>query len=144
MSSCYELYKFVSKIMKTNISNNITKFLANYLKGRQAFAILQNVSSRKQNLKTEVPQGGVLSSTLFNIYMSDVPKPPKTVQIEVCADNLNTMSSNNKYQIAEQNLQPFLNKIFDWTKENDLQLNASNQHQLSSLLICQNTITNCL
>ena len=35
------------------------------------------------------------------------------------------MSSNNQYQIAEQNLQPYLNKIFECTKENDLQLNPS-------------------
>ena len=57
--------------------------------------------------------------------MSDIPKPTENVQIEVYADNLTTMSSNNQYQISKQNLQPYLNKIFEWTKENDLQINAS-------------------
>ena len=124
------IHNLLSKIMITNISNIIVKFLANYLKGRQAFTILQNVTSRRQNLKTGVPQGGMLSPTLFNIYMSDLPKLPENVQTEAYADDLNTMSSNNKYPIAEQNLQPYLNNIFEWAKENDLQLNASKSTSL--------------
>ena len=38
---------------------------------------------------------------------------------------MTTLASNNQYQIAEQNLQPYLNEIFDWIKDNELQLNAS-------------------
>jgi len=57
--------------------------------------------------------------------MSDIPKPPKDVQIEIYADDMNTLSSHNKYEIAEQLIQPYLNEIFEWTKENDLQLNAT-------------------
>ena len=57
--------------------------------------------------------------------MSDIPKPPENVQLQVYADDMTALGSNNQYQIAEQNLQPYLNEIFDWTKDNDLQLNAS-------------------
>jgi len=105
--------------------NNIIKYLSNYFKGRQAYIVLQNTESRKFKLKTGVPQGGVLSPKLFNLYMSDLAKPPENVELEVYADDMNTLSSNNDYHIAEHNLQPYLNEIFEWTELNDLKLNAS-------------------
>ena len=119
------IHKLIAKLSDTNIPNSIIKFLSNYLKGRQSYTILQNTTSRILNVKTGVPQGGVLSPVLFNIYMSDIPKPPKDVQLEIYADDMNTLSSHNKYEIAEQLIQPYLNEIFEWTKENDLQLNAT-------------------
>ena len=48
--------------------------------------------------------------------MSDIPRPPKNVQLEIYVDDMNTLSANNKYQIAEQSIQPYINKIFEWTK----------------------------
>jgi hypothetical protein len=67
----------------------------------------------------------VLSPTLFNIYMSDIPKPPDNVDLETYADDMTTMSSNKDVSVAEQNLQPYLNELFEWTQANDLQLNPS-------------------
>jgi len=119
------IYKLIEKISKTNIPNNIIKFLSNYLKGRQAYTMLNNTTSKTLKLKAGVPQGGVLSPTLFNIYMSDIPTPPDNIQLEIYADDMTTLSSNKDYHVAEQNLQPYLNKIYTWTKENDLNLNAN-------------------
>ena len=119
------IHKLIAKLLDTNIPNSIIKFLSNYLKGRQSYTILQNTKCTILKVKTGVPQGGALLPVLFNIYMSDIPKPPKDVQLEIYADDMNTLSSHNKYEIVEQSIQPYLNEIFEWTKENDLQLNAT-------------------
>ena len=74
-------------------------------------------------LKTGVPQGVVLSPTLFNIYTSDIPLPPPNVQLDTYADDINTLTSHPKIDTAENTLQPYLNQIYNWTIENDLQLN---------------------
>ena len=118
------VHKLINKIHDTNIPQNIQKFTANYLKDRIAYTLYNNSKSRQRLLKTGVPQSGVLSPVLFNIYMSDIPTPPIQVQIESYADDINTLSSNNKIKEAENRLQPHLNDIFNWTQENDLQLNA--------------------
>ena len=96
------IHKLIAKLLDTNIPNRIIKFLSNYLKGRQSYTILQNTESKILKVKTGVPQGGVFSPVLFNIYMSDIPKPPKDVQLEIYADDMNTLSSYNKYELAEQ------------------------------------------
>jgi hypothetical protein len=61
------IHTLLQKISNTKIPNKIIKFLSNYLKGRQAFTIFEDARSITRNLKTGVPQGGVLSPTLFLI-----------------------------------------------------------------------------
>jgi len=118
------IHKLINKIHNTNIPQNIQKFIANYLKGRKAYTLYNNSKSRQRQLKTGVPQGGVLSPVLFNIYTSDIPTPPTQVQIESYADDITTLTSHSKIKEAENRLQPYLNDIYNWTQENDLQLNA--------------------
>jgi endonuclease/exonuclease/phosphatase (EEP) superfamily protein YafD len=116
-------YKLLQKIRRTEIPNTVVKFLANYLKGRKGYTIYGNLCSKKKLIKTGVPQGGVLSPVLFNIYMSDFPVPPEDVTADTYADDITTTSTNTNYKAAESKLQPYLNKINEWTKDNDLKIN---------------------
>ena len=90
-------------------------------------AIKQNIDNAKQYhiCGTGFPQGGVLSPTLFNIYMSDLPTPPRDIHVTTYADDITIYSSDKNYTIAQQRLQPYLEDVQTWTKANDLKLNAS-------------------
>src|SRR5579872_7127682 len=77
------------------------KFIANYIKGRKAYTLYNNNASKQQSLRTGVPQGGVLSLTLFNLYMSDIPQPPVGVQLESYADDLTPMAFHTEIQVAQ-------------------------------------------
>ena len=118
------IHKLIHKLHHTDTPNTIIKFTANYIKGRQAFTTYQNCNSKLKQLKTGVPQGGVLSPTLFNIYMSDIPTPPHNIDLETYADDITTESSHTNIEIAQNNLQPYLQNIHNWTIENNLTLNA--------------------
>src|SRR6476469_1742606 len=82
-----------------------------------------NATSRPQQFKTGVPQGGTLSPTLFNIYTSDIPKPPKNTTLTTYADDMNPATSRHNYLKAQETLQPYLEEIYSWTIGNDLILN---------------------
>ena len=71
-----------------------------------------------------------MSPTLFNIYTSDIPPPPPNVTLTTYADDMNPASSHKNYQIAKQNIQPYLQDIFAWTKSNDLILNPDKSNDL--------------
>lgn len=67
------IYKMFTKL---NFSQHICQVLFNYLKERCFVVKVNNTLSRPFKITAGVPQGGVLSAILYNIYLADLPKPP--------------------------------------------------------------------
>ena len=114
----------IHKLTLANISNIIIKLKANYIKGRQACTQYNGTLSKLKRINTGVPQGGVLSPILFNIYTSDIPLPLKDVQITTYADNITITTSHTKHRKTKQIIQPYLCKIYKWAITNNLHINT--------------------
>ena len=117
------LHTLTRKILLTSTPNIIIKYIFNYTRGRQQYSLHNGKKSSCRNTKTEVPQGGVLSPTLFNIYTSDLPAPPRNVQTVTYADDITILSSHSKVDTAQLQVQNYLEEINDWTTTNQLTLN---------------------
>src|SRR6476661_5389998 len=117
------IHSLIHKLHQTNIPPTIIKYIANYIKGRNGYTLHLNATSRQQQFKTGVPQGEVQSPTIFNIYTSGIPKPPKNTTLTTYADDMNPAASHHNYLKAQETLQPYLEEIYSWIKENDLILN---------------------
>lgn len=83
-------------IFNTNIPWIIKRWLNNYMSGRQTYVDFRNSKSSYRKVKQGVPQGGVLSPTLFNIYMSKLPTPPGDVTLVSYADDCSILTSGNE------------------------------------------------
>ena len=118
------IHTLIRKLLQTNIPGTIIKFIENYIKGRKAYTIYRNHTSKQRQFKTGVLQGGVLSPTLFNIYTSDLPPPSGPVQVMAYADDITITSTHTSTSAAKKYIQPYLHKgFFSWTKQNNLLLN---------------------
>ena len=117
------IHTLFRKRLQTNIPGIIIKFIANYIKGRKAYTTYRNHTSKQRQFKTGVPQGGVLSPTLFNIYTSDLPPPSALVQVMAYADDIIITSTHTSTSAAKKYIQSYLHKVFAWTKQNNLLLN---------------------
>ena len=101
-------------LQDTKIPNTIIKFIANYIKTSKVYTTYRNNTSS---------QGGVLSPTLFNIYTADIPPPRAPVQVMSYADDITITFTHTSTSAAKTYIQPYLYKVFAWTKQNNLTLN---------------------
>ena len=119
------IHTLIDKLTHTNIPHTILRYIANYIKGRMTYTTFRNHSSTKRQFKPGAPQGSVLSPILFNIYTSDIPLPPDSVQLATYADDIPIPAPDTDLNIAKANIQPYLQDILKWTKDNDLLLNTA-------------------
>ena len=110
------IHTLIRKMLQTNITGTIIKFIANYIKGRRAYTTYRNHTSRQRQFKTGAPQGGVLSPTLFNIYTSDLPPPSALVQVMAYAEDITIAFTHTSTSAANKYIPPYLHKVFAWTK----------------------------
>ena len=103
------------KAATSKILGTIIKFISNYIRGRKAYTTYINHTSSQRQFKTGVPQGGVLSPRLFNIYAADIPPPRAPVQVMVYVDDITTTSTHTSTSAAKKYIQPYLHKAFTWT-----------------------------
>ena len=91
---------------------NVKKWFANFISGKKAYTENNGKPFIRRHLINEVPQGPVLSPTLFNLYMHDIPAPmdPK-MHLMSYANDLTVMSQHSKYETAAGNLQIYINLL---------------------------------
>ena len=116
------IHTLIRKLLQTNIPGTIIKFIANYIKGRKAYTTYINHTYSQRQFKTGVPQGGVFSPTLFNIYTAEIPPPRTPVQLMAYLDNITITSTHTSTSAAKKYIQPYLQNCFAWTKQNNLTL----------------------
>ena len=78
------------------------------------------------DIKNGVPQGGVLSPTLFLIFMNDLKEQmTKNVQCAGYADDLALVCSEDTVGTAQVRLQSTLNNLSAWSNSWGLKINAT-------------------
>ncbi|EYC21617.1 hypothetical protein Y032_0019g3929 [Ancylostoma ceylanicum] len=128
--------KLIEKLEKLGIQYNILTWLSSYLTGRVFSVRFNNVRSKAYTIHSGVPQGGALSPLLFNLYTCDLPillNADMRVKSAIYADDIKIFSSfseNDAYEVAMA-LQSSINKLLEWAKENDIDVNLTKTFCLS-------------
>jgi len=90
------------KLLKAGIRKNMYSWLHHYLHARTARVKLDGVQSRKIKLLEGVPQGGVLSPTLFLLFINDITTTiAKHVENSLHADDLAVWTSSEHASTAQ-------------------------------------------
>ena len=106
---CHET--LLEDIYNLELNHNIKRFLTAYLRGRQTFVEFRGKKSSYRKMIQGVPQGGVLSPTLFNIYMSHIPSPPNNLKLVTYADDSTALNSGPKIQPLCDQLNTYLDEL---------------------------------
>ena len=81
MNKAFDTINIHTNLLHTKIPGTIIKCIAGFINGRKAYTRYINHTSSQRQFKPGVPQGGVLSPTLFNIYTAYIPPPRAPVQM---------------------------------------------------------------
>jgi len=111
----------LSDILNSTLPTHIKRFLSSYLNGRRAYVEFRNSKSKHRKLKMGVPQGGVLSPILFNLYMSKIP-PPTGVTLTTYADDCTIVASGKTVEEATDKANAYLTIIKRFFSERKLML----------------------
>jgi uncharacterized protein (UPF0147 family) len=112
----------INNINDTTIPNNIKRWLNAYLRGRYTYVDFRDEKSKQRKMKQGVPQGGVLSPTLFNIYMSHIPTPPEDIKLISYADDCTLLITGTDITYMCNKLNNYLDVLMDWLTDRNLKL----------------------
>ena len=89
----------LEKLSRTSLPPSLTRWLSGYLTGRQARTLFRGETSPARIVRTGVPQGSVISPTLFNSCVGSLTSPPEGVNVVSYADDVTPWASGPKINI---------------------------------------------
>lgn len=114
----------IHKLRITNTPVYLTKILDSYLSGRSFSVKVNQERSSVRPVHAGVPQGGVLSASLFNIYISDIPTP-RNCQLALYADDTSCYTSSHRLDTIHRRLQLALLQLNTYFRRWKLKVNET-------------------
>ena len=112
-------------IVDLSLNSYLKRFLLSYLRGRQTYVVFRGTKSRHRKMRQGVPQGGILSPTLFNIYMSKLPNPPPDTRIVTYADDSTVLKSGPTIGPLCTDINGYLDTLNKWFADRNLLISPS-------------------
>ena len=120
----------LSKMYHYDIRGVAFKWFQSYLADRQQYITYNGVQSSKKLIKCGVPQGSILGTILFLLYINDLVKVCSTTLPFLFADDTYLFISGKNLTEMAHSLNKELLEISPWLKINKLSLNVNKTHHM--------------
>lgn len=111
------------KMIGLNFPPFILKIVRSFLSGRRFSVSIGGTRSAPRTVAAGVPQGAVLSPTLFNVYLHDVPLPPDG-DVAQLADDTAFLASSHRTSAVIRRLQKTSNQFTRYFKRWKVRVNG--------------------
>ena len=118
---------FLTKLFNLGVRGKIIKLLQSYLIGRTQRVRINSHFSESVKVTSEVPQGSLLASLFFVIYVNDLPETCRAVVPLLCADDAKFISVNKPSLICQMDL----TRVMKRSEQHKLPLNVEKCSHIS-------------
>ena len=136
----------LSKVSSYGIDSSFITWLSNFLSNRHLRVVIDGVSSRTYPLQAGVPQGSVLSPTLFLLFINDLLSLTENPIFSFADDSTlchsysfskrpNQVELSLKRREMNTSLNSDLEKIAEWGRMNRVEFNAKKTMSVSNAQI---------
>ena len=112
------------KLYSFGITDQELKWFEDYLRNRSQVVNYQNVFSDNNSITSGVPQGSILWSLLFVLFVNDLPAVARCCSMLMCADDTAVFYSAKDAKTIEEKLNEELGLIDAWLRDKNLFLNV--------------------
>ena len=109
-------------LARSGVHGLLLSWLQEYLSNRKFNVLYEGEYSHDFNVSSGVPQGSILSPTLFNIMLSTIPHS-EFVQTSEYADDILIFCSGSSIPEITTQLQAYVNSLHSWFKQWGFKLN---------------------
>jgi len=120
----------INKLLFYGVSHNSLKLISTYLHNRVQYVSIKNNCSGIESVGTGVPQGSVLGSFFFYVYINDLPKN-LNVHSVIYADDTTLLSNHCNLACLRQIGQEAEMKAYDWFSANRLSCNSDKSQYIT-------------
>lgn len=112
-------YKVLLMFNKWGIKGRIFNYIKQFLNNRKIQVKVKNCLSSPYTLENGILQGSSLSSTLWNIVISDVTNCfPHPIKYSIYVDDILIYMTHSNFNFIQQTLQLALDNLITWSKAN--------------------------
>lgn len=115
----------IYKLHRYGINQNLITLITSFLRNRTYQVRYGSKLSRKRNIEAGVPQGAVLSPTLYNLYTADIPTNLPNTRIYTYADDTAIATSSRQIDSSVEHLQNAINMVCEWMARWKIKINAA-------------------
>ena len=131
------------KMLRYGITGNLYRWTKSYLHNRRARVVVDGKNSKKILLRHGVPQGGVLSPSLFIIFINDlIAELPRGISAALYADDLVLFCTEEHVTTATYRMQLALDTLTAWAEQWCVSINREKSSATLFLLSTKNQQVN--
>lgn len=119
----------IFKMIRDQYPKYIVHIIASFLCQRKFHVSINAKTSTERHIPFGVPQGSVLSPSLYNIYTSDIPSPPDCMTA-LYADDTALISALNRWQNTNEALSNAAHEFFTYYEKWKINLNSGKTQAL--------------
>ena len=107
------------------LQDHSIQLIRSYLINRKQRVKIENAYSNWRVVQCGVPQGSLLGPLLFNIYINDITRITKNMELRLYADDTTGYAASNSPATLEFYINSDLARLSHWLEDNYLTINAT-------------------